>query len=102
MDEPFSVLLPHIALNGQGEFSMDVAYRKGDFVYVEKNAIRYYFVRMVNGPAGMDITNTDYWTADQCSKTIKGCKMRWKTAICGHNKGGALPFGGFAGLGRIQ
>jgi len=101
MDEHFSTLLPNISLNGQGEFSMSTAYRKGDFVYVEKNAIRYYFVRMRHGGAGIDVTNTDYWTADQCSKTIKGCKLRWKTEICGHNKGGALPYGGFAGLNRL-
>jgi phage-related protein len=34
--------------------------------------------------------NKEHWVADQCSKTLTGCKMRFGNE-------GSLPFGGFPG-----
>jgi lambda family phage minor tail protein L len=100
LDEKFVDLLQG-SLSNAGEFSINKPYRAKEFVYIEKGGIRYYFVRSVTGPEGIDVTNTNYWIPDQCSKTVRGCKLRWETEICNHNKGGALPFGGFPGLGRL-
>ena len=38
--------------------------------------------------------NGQYWIADQCSKSVKGCKTRF-----GEN---ALPFGGFYGVSNYN
>ena len=38
--------------------------------------------------------NGEYWIADQCSKSIKGCKIRF-----GENP---LPFGGFYGVSNYN
>jgi hypothetical protein len=85
-----------------------LSYKKGDYCYLIKDKIKFYFV------AKQDITtsinentpppNDDYWVADECSKTLTGCRMRWGTrgsvqndsglSSCGINKG-ELPFGGF-------
>jgi phage-related protein len=35
------------------------------------------------------------WAQDQCSKTISGCALRFKTC------GGGLPFGGFPGTDKF-
>ena len=55
-------------------------YSSGNFIYIEKNDIKYYFVstknhlaNSVNAPP-----NINYWKSDTCSKTLKGCKLRWK------------------------
>ena len=37
----------------------------------------------------------EYWVADQCSKTLKGCKLRWQH-YGEYPKG--LPFGGFPSI----
>jgi len=92
-------------------------YNKGTVVYLLKDDIKYYFV------AKRDITmdenknfpppNTDYWVADECSKTLKGCRLRWGLQATGGvvNTGGdqscaitpgSLPFGGFPAARKIQ
>ena len=60
-------------------------------------------------PNGVSPPHSDYWEADRCSKTLKGCKFRWGSATNVGAKninpnGGApvianpfLPFGGFPG-----
>ena len=48
--------------------------------------------------------DTEYWVADQCTKTITGCKFRWQNPEIGFESklggpmGAALPFGGFPAL----
>jgi hypothetical protein len=84
-------------------------YRVGDYVYVENhnikvskrdvNAIpnweplqRFYFClkNHTASPAKSPLFNREYWVADQCSRTIEGCKMRFGNKPY-------LPFGGFPG-----
>lgn len=64
-----------------------VAYAKGAYVYVTVNGIRYFFVSKANGNTSSPY-DTNFWIADQCSKRLKGCRLRF-----GSN--GELPFGGF-------
>ena len=80
-----------------------------DVVYIEKDNIKYYYVAKSAVPASFPPPNTDYWIADRCSKTLKGCKLRWGLAGAAksytnpptNTTTGAsrklLPFGGFPG-----
>ena len=63
-------------------------YSKGQYVYIEANGIKYYFVSKIDGNTTSPY-NTNFWIADQCSKRLKGCRFRYG----GSN--GDLPFGGF-------
>jgi len=63
----------------------NASYSKGQYVYVELNEIKYYFVSKVDGNTYSPF-NTNYWIADQCSKRLKGCRKRFSSP---------LPFGGF-------
>jgi lambda family phage minor tail protein L len=63
----------------------DVAYSKGNYVYVELNGIKYFFVSKTNNNKTSPFFS-DYWYADQCSKRLKGCRKRFSSP---------LPFGGF-------
>jgi lambda family phage minor tail protein L len=89
--------------------NLDLTYSKGDVVYIAKNSVRYYYVAKVAVPAGFPPPHSEYWEADQCSKSLKGCKLRWGGAGAAKNctneaspcaKSAAnkfLPFGGFPG-----
>ena len=96
-----------------GKWKIDVEYKTGDYVFLEKEKIKYYFVCVKNNGQG-DTTdailppNSEYWNADECSKTLTGCRMRW-----GAKKGkvndtgcaipkGQLPFGGFPAARKIS
>lgn len=73
----------------RGDWNPDRVYAKGDFVRVTKNNINYYFVAAITVPAGKKPPNADYWIADECSKDIRGCRLRWEKS------GLSLPYGGF-------
>ena len=106
-------------------------YTKGDAVFLKKDGIRRYFTAkssVTNAVAqpGSGPPNTIYWLADQCSKTIKGCKIRWSNSFkislglrpptpspgffgftvdpnsVFRTHRGALPFGGFPAANKIQ
>ena len=91
-------------------------YAAGDVVYVLKDGLRYYYVAKAVVAGGIAPPHSDYWTADRCSKTLKGCKMRWGSAGAAENCSTGdttssapcsssnrtktnvlLPFGGFPG-----
>ena len=99
-DKLFTDLLPGIALVNKGKFSLTNQYDSGNFVYVQKGGVKYYFVNVGGLCNGVDITNTSFWTADQCSKSVRGCKNRWQRSTPFLRT--ALPFGGFPALGRIK
>lgn len=86
-------------------------YLAGDYIYVEKTKLKYYFV------CRQDHTNkpppdTRYWIPDSCSKTIEGCKLRWgllpdgtqSAGLLPQNRvhDGCLPFGGFPGTNKVE
>jgi lambda family phage minor tail protein L len=65
--------------------SNNASYSKGNYVYIEIDDIKYYFVSKINNNLYSPF-NINYWIADQCSKRLKGCRKRFGTP---------LPFGGF-------
>jgi len=97
----------------QREWLASKAYVVGDYVYLEKEKIKYYFVCAKDNGQDTDTDailppNPEYWAADECSKTLTGCRMRW-----GSKKGkvndtgcaipkGQLPFGGFPAARKIS
>ena len=104
--------LTHRELGDGAKWSPDMIYFKGNYVYLEKEKIKYYFVCKKNmadkekGPSFMP-PNTNYWIADECSKSLTGCRMRWGTEGkvqdrgCGIKKGN-LPFGGFPAARKVH
>ena len=85
------------------------SYKVGDFVYRETSNIKVsksdinevpnweplmkVYVCLKNhtsAPNKDPLFNKEYWVADQCSKTLTGCRMRFENE-------GSLPFGGFPG-----
>lgn len=96
-------------VNPSGQSS---GYTKGQWVFLEKDDVKYYFVCIKdNGAPQSDAIlppNSDYWEADECSKTLTGCRMRWGSRKgkvndtgCAITKGD-LPFGGFPAARKIQ
>jgi hypothetical protein len=87
-DEPISSLLGVGLSEGNPvlwEKANNANYSKGQYVYVELDGIKYYFVSKMNNNRYSPF-NTNYWIADQCSKRLKGCRKRFNSP---------LPFGGF-------
>jgi|MDSZ01.1.fsa_nt_gb lambda family phage minor tail protein L len=81
-------------------------YSSGDVVFIEKNSIKYYFVSKHTGSfSNVCPPHSTYWEPDQCSKTLKGCKLRWGNSgkaftgdgITSGTAKDFLPFGGFPG-----
>lgn len=72
--------------NGLSDVSQDVANNCDNFYVCIKN----------NGSTAKDPRyEKEYWVADQCSKTLRGCKIRFKH-YGEYEKG--LPFGGFPSI----
>ena len=68
----------------KGSYVKTSTYTKGDVVFIEKDNIKYYFVcrgDILTGASTVQAyrspPNGRYWLPDQCSKTLKGCKLRW-------------------------
>jgi lambda family phage minor tail protein L len=98
-----------LAPNFKGRWQNNTNYRVGDYIYVENHNVkvskrdansipnweplqRFYFCvkNHTGSPAKSPLFNKEYWVADQCSRTIEGCKMRFGNRPF-------LPFGGFPG-----
>lgn len=62
-------------------------------VYVTKNGINYYFVARIDGVTAQP-PNSVYWLADECSKLITGCRIRFGN--------GVLPYGGFPATNKLN
>jgi lambda family phage minor tail protein L len=60
-----------------------VNYAYGNYIHIEKNKIKYYFVCKQNHTADLinSPPNFEYWESDTCSKTLIGCRLRWKDNI---------------------
>lgn len=92
----------------KGLYAKISTYIKGDVVFLTKDNIKYYFVAKVDVLAYRCPPDGRYWAPDQCSKTLKGCKLRWGASGKGKNCSGVdcsektphntfLNFGGFPG-----
>lgn len=78
----------------KGAWNSDSVYSVGDQVYIQIQLVKYYYVyRYSTSSSGIAPPNSIYWVADECSKTVQGCRMRF-------GFGAYLPFGGFPGANR--
>jgi lambda family phage minor tail protein L len=80
--------------NNPSIWKLEQTYSKGAVVYIVKQNINFYFIAKTDVPKNSPPPNGNFWIPDQCSKTIKGCKIRF-----GDN---ALPFGGFYGVSNYN
>ena len=109
-----AVGLPSSAvLKDQNEFKPSGVYIVGDYVYITKDKIKYYFVcKEANGSDGnnnaIEPPNVTYWVADECSKSLTGCRMRWGTNGAVKTGSGCsiiknqLPYGGFPAAKKMS
>ena len=109
-DERMSILLPiGTTIQDLGLWINNTEYKIGNAVYILKDDIKYYFVCKKEA-LGSEVMppNTEYWIADECSKSLNGCRLRWgssKGAVdddgCSIAKG-QLPFGGFPAARKVS
>lgn len=77
--------LTEVGLSGQyriadsGLWGLGNLYRRGEFTYLEKLGVKYYYVSLTghtsnpfNAPP-----NRQFWAHDNCSKSINSCRQRW-------------------------
>lgn len=67
----------------RGAWQQGLIYNYGNYIHIEKNNIKYYFVCKENHTADLinSPPNTSYWEPDACSKTLHGCRLRWRENI---------------------
>ena len=108
----------------------NTTYNRNSYVYIIKDKIKYYFVSKGGPKAQLDPSaadynsedsvpvstpppNSSYWIADECSKTLNGCRLRWgnggsvsqgncKIGPVFDNASGGLPFGGFPAARKVS
>lgn len=99
-------------LTYKGRWDKSIVYSQGDFVYLDfipsvptdlnndfvlntnnkqKNFYVCVFADILNKQPDL---NTDIWKQDKCSKTLRGCLLRFKDYL-DPNGNGKLPFGAF-------
>jgi len=89
------------ATNDRGIFSDSASYSAGDFVYMnskddaggEELYPRKYYV-CVGATSESPLSDKENWIEDECSRDIKGCRLRFGSSV---EKTSGLPFGGFPG-----
>lgn len=91
-----------VNISDLGAYQPNANYQKGQSVYITRDNIKYYFVCKLNNTTASP-PNPTFWIADNCSKCVKGCQLRWN----GINDvspliKGELPYGGFYGMDRIR
>lgn len=66
-------------IGNKGVWVSSTSYVKGDFVFIEKNLLKYYFVCINNHIADLNNAppNTNFWLADVCSKKLSSCRAHW-------------------------
>ena len=83
----------------RGEWAESIAYLRNDFVFLNikdgQSTRKVFFVCLEDNTSDKDnkpSINSSVWTQDSCSKTLSGCRLRYKG-----DKNDHLPFGGFPG-----
>jgi lambda family phage minor tail protein L len=104
-DELITEILGNISLVDMGEYQTNIPYKKGHYVFIQKNNIKYYFVASINNPLASP-PDTRYWIADNCSRFVSGCKLRWGTsgAVIPGSTGivkGRLKYCGFPSVNKL-
>ena len=67
-------------LGNKGSWQENVNYVSGDFTFINKNGISFYYVCTQNHTSDFLNNvppNKIYWTDDSCSKSINACRLRW-------------------------
>lgn len=75
LDEKFSDIIGGTLIN-KGLYNKGNTYNKGDFIYLTHRGLNYYFVSKINNNKDSPLLSSS-WEADECSKRILGCKLRW-------------------------
>lgn len=99
-DEIFTQSLSVPSVIDKGLYQRGLFYNRGDSVFIEKGGLKYYFVCHTNH-SNVDPPNVSYWIADTCSKTVRGCKLRWDKINNGIGVG-HLPYGGFPSVSKLS
>ena len=97
-------ILGNVPLNPKGKFNINDTYALGDYCYIEKDQVKYYYVSRVANNT-YEPPNSAYWIEDACSKLLKGCKLRWAPETNPPRRAsnislGSLPYGGFPSVNR--
>jgi lambda family phage minor tail protein L len=89
----------------KGEYDPDSTYLQGEYVYISKDGVNYYYVARVSIAAGLGPPNESLWIPDQCSQSIRGCALRFgqskRLSDGTYQSNVELPFGGFPGTNRL-
>ena len=96
LNELVSSIITGAPLIDKGAYNQGQSYGIGEFCYIQNRGINYYFTSLVNNNTSTP-PNTSGWLADECSKTVLGCKYRWAAL-----DSGILPFGGFPSVNRFK
>lgn len=67
-------------LGNKGPWGENISYVSGDFTYINKNGLSFYYV-CINNHTSNFLTNVppnkSFWIDDACSKNIHACRLRW-------------------------
>lgn len=93
-DENVTDIVGTIRTN-RGAWMANQVYNLGDEVYITINNINYNFVARQNGITSIPPNSQD-WFSDICSKSLRGCRLRFSKI-----NNGNLPFGGFPAVSKL-
>jgi lambda family phage minor tail protein L len=86
-------------LTDKGEWAESTTYTQGDFVFLNikdgQLTRKVFYVCLLDNTSNNDnkpSVNSSVWSQDACSKSLSGCRLRFKGDNDDH-----LPFGGFPG-----
>lgn len=110
-DLPYNGSYNLTSLTYKGEWLSTASYVAGDFVYLDAisdtnlenneavlvslNKPKNYFVCLESNTNKNPINNTDVWKQDKCSRTLRGCILRFNDNTSLTNNKPYLPFGAF-------
>lgn len=112
--EALGTQLQKSTFDDKGAWNTSIQYEIGHYVYILKDDLKYYYV-CKKAHSGSPPPHSSYWIADQCSKSLTGCRLRWGVkgafvkggsqcviggAAAGTN--GGLPYGGFPAATQVQ
>lgn len=104
-DELITDMIGGLPLIDRGEFQTNTPYSIGNYVFIQKNNIKYYYVASAFNHS-VPPPDRRYWIADTCSRFVSGCKLRYGTngsAVVTSTPivKGRLPFGGYPSTNKL-
>jgi len=110
-DIPYNGSYNLTSLMYKGEWSSSTSYVAGDFIYVDSisqlnlesdeavlvslNRPKNFFVCIIDNSNKFPLQNTNVWIQDKCSRTLKGCRLRFNDNTRLTKSMPYLPFGAF-------